>query len=658
MSKCIQGYNARSVNLLKVKRASPALATLKELPKKVYNIKLNTELLILFLMSFIYIVIACSVAVSMHNSFLTNTWDLGIYAQALYTTINHGKIFYYTAELPGNPSGSIFGIHFSPILFLILPIYAIRQDPTTLLFLKPIIISAGLFPLYYYMRNQQIRSKAAIITFSILYLAYMPMNATLINFDVEVFLQPLFLSAMYYLAKGKLISAYIFILFALMVNEFVPIITIFIALYVILRNKSEIVYCLKSRKITRNIIFPLILIATSVAWFMLASALITYFNPTALTTKWEWGEFGKSPFEIIQNIMCNPIKAVKRLLDDGQRKFIYLVSLFGPLAFLSLFDPLTLTMTLPWFAASFLSIDPLYYSIRTQYPAFVSPFIFIAAINGFSKLTGGNMKNGKKIVLPLIAFTMLTALLLSSVFPTSNVNSGDVRLVLEKIPNNASASVMPEVLPHLCNRLEVYPYFKNGTEYILVNVYSWWYSTTLPKPAHLAEKWCDVEIPKDYGILVNTRGVILYKKGYNGQPLIFSGIEFTYTTSNVTIISGKLSSDILIFEGNGSAEPLFTFQNSFPPGTYNVTLTMNSSSTEPSDILTLNAFKQPQNDLILSKKIRGNEFSEADTWEKFTFTFDVKQPSIIKIVAVASGNATINFYSLNILQVSGSTQNP
>jgi hypothetical protein len=217
---------------------------------------------------------------------------------------------------------------------------------------------------------------------------------------------------------------------------------------------------------------------------------------------------------------------------------------------------------------------------------------------------------------------------------------------------------MPEVLPHICNRLEVYPYFKNGTDYILLNVYSWWYTVTLPKPAHLAQKWCDVEIPKDYGILVNNRGVILYKKGYVGQPLIFNGIEFTYTTSNVTIISGKISNNILIFEGNGSAEPLFTFQNSFPPGTYNVTLTMNSSSTEPLDILTLNLFKQPQNDQILLKKIKGNEFSEANTWEKITFTFEVEQPSIIKVVAVANGNAKICFYSLNILQVSGSIQNP
>jgi len=641
-----------------MKRISSPLAKLKELPVKLCKTKLNTEHLVLFLMAFIYIVIAGNVAFSMHNSFLTNTWDLGIYAQALYTTINHGKIFYYTAELPGNPSGSIFGIHFSPILFLILPIYAVRQDSTTLLFLKPIIISAGLFPLYYYMRNQQIRSKAAIITFSILYLAYMPTNASLINFDVEVFLQPILLSAMYYLAKGKLISSYIFILLALMVNEFVPIITIFIALYVILRNRSEIVYCLKSRKMTKNIIFPLILITTSIAWFMLASAVITYFNPTALTTKWEWGEFGKSPYEIIKNIMCNPIKAVKRLLDDGQRKFTYLISLFGPLAFLLFFDPLTLIMTLPWFTASFLSINPLYYSIGTQYQAFVSPFIFIAAINGFCKLMGSNIKNGQKTVLPLIVFTILTALLLSSVFPASNINSEDIRLALEKIPSNASASVMPEVLPHICNRLEVYPYFKNGTDYILINVYSWWYTVTLPKPAHLAQKWCDVEIPKDYGILVNNRGVILYKKGYKGQPLIFNGIEFTYTTSNVTIISGKISNNILIFEGNGSAEPLFMFQNSFPPGTYNVTLTMNSSSTEPLDILTLNLFKQPQNDLILLKTIKGNEFSEANTWEKITFTFEVKQPSIIKVVAVANGNAKIYFYTLNILQVSGSTQNP
>jgi len=79
---------------------------------------IRSDYFILFLIAVIYIVIVSTLAISRHYAFGTNTWDLGIYSQSLYSTLNHGKILYYTAELTGNPSGSLFGIHFSPFLFL------------------------------------------------------------------------------------------------------------------------------------------------------------------------------------------------------------------------------------------------------------------------------------------------------------------------------------------------------------------------------------------------------------------------------------------------------------------------------------------------------------------------------------------------------------
>jgi len=115
---------------------------------------LRSDYFILFLIALIYVIIISSVAIVRHNAFRTNAWDLSIYAQSLYTTLNHGKLLYYTCELPGNPAGSLFGIHFSPFLFLLLPIYALFQNPVTLLVLRPIAISLGLIPLYWILREQ------------------------------------------------------------------------------------------------------------------------------------------------------------------------------------------------------------------------------------------------------------------------------------------------------------------------------------------------------------------------------------------------------------------------------------------------------------------------------------------------------------------------
>src|SRR5690242_16197607 len=46
----------------------------------------------------------------------TYAWDTGVYNQAIYTTLFQGKAFFYTADLPANPTGSLLGVHFSPIL--------------------------------------------------------------------------------------------------------------------------------------------------------------------------------------------------------------------------------------------------------------------------------------------------------------------------------------------------------------------------------------------------------------------------------------------------------------------------------------------------------------------------------------------------------------
>ncbi|MCJ7469449.1 DUF2079 domain-containing protein, partial [Candidatus Bathyarchaeota archaeon] len=60
-----------------------------------------------------------------HYEFRSYAWDLGIFNQSFWTTLYEGRFFYNNVELLVNPSGSFFGIHFSPILFLILPIYAV-----------------------------------------------------------------------------------------------------------------------------------------------------------------------------------------------------------------------------------------------------------------------------------------------------------------------------------------------------------------------------------------------------------------------------------------------------------------------------------------------------------------------------------------------------
>jgi uncharacterized membrane protein len=629
---------------------------------------IRSDYFILFLIASIYVIIVSTFALSRHYTFGTNTWDLGIYSQSLYSTLNHGKILYYTAELAGNPSGSLFGIHFSPFLFLLVPVYAIYQNPVTLLILRPIAISIGLIPLYWIIRDQQLNNRLLTFFLATIYLVYPPITTPLSNFDVEVFLPALFLFAIHYFRKGKLLHSYIFVALALMVNEFVPLIVMAMAVYVFLSDRKEIINGLRSRKLTKNAIFSITLLLSGLLFFNLASAVITAFNPNALSTKWEWGELGTSPGEIVTNVLTNPAKTINIFFNNGQSKFVYITSLFGPLAFLSFLDPLTLIMTLPWLMASLLSINPLYYAIGTQYPAFVSPFLFVAAINGIKKLVNISSRG----MLRKIAFLMFITLLVSTLLlPTGDYFSvtkaeETTRMALNEIPSTASVSVMPEVYPHLCNRLEVYPYFKSGVDYVLFNVYSWWYTVTLPQPAHTSPKWCEAEIDDEYGIIVNANGVLLYKKDYTGAVEYFEGVNFTYTHQDVQIATGNVvqdnvtsgksvtKADVLVHNAT-DATPLFfeVPEKILPPGEYKVTVLLKLSSISFNKVITLKALEGPEQSSIVTKTIRGIEFTRAGKWKAFTFTFSIEQPTFIKIDVDVTDYTDVYFYSMNILQVSG-----
>jgi len=85
---------------------------------------------------------------SKHYSFSTYAWDLGIFDQALWTTVNLNRTFYYTCELHLVESGSFFGVHFSPVLFLLVPFYYLRQSAETLLVAQSIILGASAYPVY------------------------------------------------------------------------------------------------------------------------------------------------------------------------------------------------------------------------------------------------------------------------------------------------------------------------------------------------------------------------------------------------------------------------------------------------------------------------------------------------------------------------------
>jgi len=93
----------------------------------------------------------------------------------------------------------------------------------------------------------------------------------------------------------------------------------------------------------------------------------------------------KNPLEIPLLVILRPLNAIQALEYAGHIKLLYLLLLFGPLAFSSFKALSALIPAIPWFGFSLLSQTMTHHKLGLHYETYVIPFIFAAAILGLRK---------------------------------------------------------------------------------------------------------------------------------------------------------------------------------------------------------------------------------------------------------------------------------
>ena len=103
------------------------------------------------------------------------------------------------------------------------------------------------------------------------------------------------------------------------------------------------------------------------------------------------------------------------------------------------------------------------------------------------------------------------------------------------------------------------------------------------------------------------------------------------------------------------ATPLFfeVPEKVLPPGRYNVTVLLKVSSITADEVITLEALKEPEDSKIVTKTIKGSDFTRAGKWQVFMFNFSIERPTFIEIAVDVTNSTDVYFYSMNVLQVSG-----
>jgi len=628
----------------------------------------------------IYVVILSAFSVERYNCYLTGGFDLGVFNQAFWTTL-HGKLFYETPDLPLTPSGSFLGVHFAPLLFLLLPIYALHPSPITLLVLQTVFIGLGAIPIYL-ISDEVLKSRGKSLAFASLYLSYPTIHSlNIYDFHIQAFLPFFLLSSYYCYLKRRWTPYWIFIVFSLITIDFAPVLIAVMSLANILSNKDETLKVIhgKLRKLEKHTVIAILSLLVSIASFLLILQTGILLSGKTNTVEGILSSF----------LASNWIEAFSRGYNCFLQFWLFQIS---NLLFFPLFEPILLLMIVPWFLVTILNCDAMvHFALGYQHGrAFVAPFLFIASIYGTKRLLHKNRGDWR---LAFAVMFLLSALIspLNPVtennmlgiayegYPRRTSHTAVLDQVLLLIPENASVYTVNNLFPQLSNRDNIYLYLPDEVDidYVLADTKSRWYNYKIRMyppnfRSNMAENLPNLMYSEDYGIVAFKDGVILLKRGYRGEILIFEETISVYNHENLTLRYGSRTHDPTSTSGtvlvHQPSDPLGCFwfgpYVNLLPGNYTATFRLKVENITTGHLLTLRVTRKLGTVVLASLEVKGSDFERKMSWQNFTLSFNISQDVArgltgaeenLEFIGIAASSETILYLDyIEVRSVEGS----
>jgi uncharacterized membrane protein len=652
--------------------------------------------------------------IAKHNGFASFAWDLGIFDQALHTTAFNGRFLYTTTELYLNPSGCYFGMHFSPILLILLPFYAIYPNATALLVLQSFIIAIAALPLYLLVIRLSGNQKLGL-ALGAAYLLYPATQASnWFDFHQQAFIPLLIFSMCYFLCVRKTKLFFASVLLALMIEEHVAMITFVLGLYFLLTtlDASSLVKSIRQGRlrIGWTSAAMCITIVLSVVWYLAAKyvRLIFPISPEfwdlyrAVDTFKVLG-FQGDILSLPVYIIFNPQRTLEAFLSDYYLKFFYFLVLFAPLLFFSLRSKISLAGLLTLAPFLLTNYRP-YYIIGAQYPLYIIPFVFLAAAEGLSgrkiveKSSRQPASNDRSTLkLPDLDSTLKTMVVVLLIFcvslspispiayemakqtpflwyatPYANEWSLQMHEMINMIPPSASVLTQNTIFPHVSNRIDAYvipvidpPGLHNElasyireqiskVDYVLLDLvqYDLWRYFVLD----------EVVNNNNFNVYSQVSSICLFRRGYTGAPIFVpnGGFQIFLPNQNYLIAEGILEEDATSSTGYAVLSPANVVEGNFlygpyvclAPWTYNVIFEVKLHSFTEGSVAVFDVCGGRGNAIFAQKELAGSEVPN-DKWINVTlpFSIEVFRPDA-EFRVFKSGSADL-YVDRIIIEVSG-----
>ncbi len=459
-------------------------------------------------------------AVGRHNAYLTNAFDLGIHDQAIYNILHSG---YMRTTLYGPYAIDYIGDHFSPILYLLAPIYALRQDARTLLALQSLFLAAAAIPLYLLARLKT-RSVWIALALVVAWLLHPALHGVSLDDFHQIALVPLFLlAALYFLETDRDVPFLICLGLALLVKEEVALTVAAVGAYAFFVKQRH-------RLGAGLMVGGMIYFGLVTGWVMprlggkpqIDTRFGGYMAP---------GTQGASG--IAWTLLTNPLFTAVHIFGNPD-KVTFLLQVFAPVLFLPLLaSPAAWLVAVPALAVQTLTDAHTQYDINGHYTAHLLPLVFFLAVLALGRLARARRSRGAAPrrewgSVALAGALVVVALGMSLTYSRAFIKESDVwdkpdahdAVVDEfvaQMPPGAIISTLGGIAPHLTTRKTIYLFPDVAdAEYLLLDTdlgaNFWPYEGLKARDQSLASMAKEVR-SGDFGFVRAEDGVYLFQRG-------------------------------------------------------------------------------------------------------------------------------------------------
>ncbi|MDR1674339.1 MAG: DUF2079 domain-containing protein [Oscillospiraceae bacterium] len=412
-----------------------------------------------------------------YRIYYSSTFDLGI----------AGQMYYYMKETLTPMTTcerdvllSHFAVHFTPIYYLLLPVYFVFPYIETLLIAQPILIVLGVIPLFLICKHRGF-SPAVNLCIGIAYIFSLAAVApNFYDFHETAFIPVMMLWFFYFMEKQKWIPMYVFLGLTLCCKEDVSVSMACIGAYMLLSGGKS-----KSTKF-----HGAVTAAVSVCFFLIITALLEKYGDGTFSHRFNslMAQPENGITEIIRTVITDPAFIIQEAFKED--KFIFLFQLFVPVGFLPFLTKRAghFLLLVPTFLVCLLPEYYYQHNIDYQYVFGMIPMLFyITAVNisefGTVKDSGRMPEENslaskdkvrilpslqtsvKKYVLPVMAAAAVM-FTFSHITPKSRMykaytdwdkNKIEIyEMYLSKIPEEASVEATHMFVPRLSQRRHIY----------------------------------------------------------------------------------------------------------------------------------------------------------------------------------------------------------